>query len=897
MTRHILFSAFTLLFFTCTGQIAKVDVDEEKYNTNVTDIVVVFAMHFDIGYTNWAEGVLQDYAGSMLEKTLTSIEETSRLPKEEQFVWTIPGWPMKYMLENTTDENRIRLENAIRDQRIITHALPMCHQTEASDLENLVRGISYATEISTKYNVPKARDAKLTDIPSHSRVLPTLLKNSGVDILHLGCNPGSTSPDVPEIFWWEGPDRSRLLTFYWSRYYGSDILPPKDWSHKTWLAMIHSHENTGAPSPEEVAELLKKAKEKMPNAQVRIGRISDFYDLLMKEEPDLPVITQDMPDTWIHGYMSMPEETKLSKTLQRETYNTEILNTQLSLWTGSSNPVNSYIDEAVENMLLYDEHTFGIAMTHGNQHKWTFGDEFRINKSLGNYDYIEGSWDEKSSRIKKAERIIVPLMNRKLDQLAASVETEGKRIIVYNPLPWKRNGRVKFFAGVYRKDFTIFGLKDPETDKTIPVYEDYNLISFDAENVPATGYKTYIPLLTPISSNSSVALNETQGLLENKYFRLRIDTSTGALSSAFDKQSQKELVDQHSEMGFASYLYELAGQDQIDAYNKNYIKPGAEFWATPEMIRQSVPNEKQELIRGLPEKTVFKNMGNAVRATVFGRIEGPVSQDYLVTYTLYEDQPYVEINWGIDGKKPNPEPEAGWLAFPFNLTDPEYRLYRTGGIVDPQMEFVEKTNQDFYFLNTSMTMFDSNGGGIGLNTPDAPGISIDNPGLFTYSKKKELSTGKVFVNLYNNQWGTNFTEWIEGSFSAKVYLWSYGKYDAEENFITPSEETRAPLKGVYYDGPMGDLSLRQEGISLDQKGTIVTSFGKQPTGNGYILRLWEQTGRGSSVSVKLPGDSTFTEAFRCDLTGEIVDNQGISIVENRFRFDIQPNQPVTFLLR
>ena len=82
--------------------------------------------------------------------------------------------------------------------------------------------------MNSSYHLPPARDAKLTDVPSHSRVLPTVLKNAGVDFLHLGCNPGSASPQVPTLFWWQGPDGSRLLTFYRAEYYGSGILPPEE---------------------------------------------------------------------------------------------------------------------------------------------------------------------------------------------------------------------------------------------------------------------------------------------------------------------------------------------------------------------------------------------------------------------------------------------------------------------------------------------------------------------------------------------------------------------------------------------------------------------------------------------------------------------------------------------
>jgi hypothetical protein len=894
------FRIFMFLFFIVAGvnaQIAAVAVDEGEKSSNVTDIVVVFKMHVDVGYTDWAEGVLQKYTEEMLDKTLASIDETAHLPKSEQFVWTLPAWPLKYMLENSIGKRKTRLEKAVKEGRIVPHALPFTFETEASDLENMVRGLKYATEINSKYNRPTPRGAKLTDVPSHSRVLPTFLKNAGVDFLHLGCNPGSVSPDVPTLFWWQGPDGSRLLTFYWAQYYGSGILPPKNWPHKTWLAMIHTHENSGAPTPAQVAELLKTAKEKMPGVNIKIGQLSDFYDLLIKENPELPVITGDMPDTWIHGYMSMPRELKASKHLQRETYDCEVLNTLTSQWWGKNNSVATHIDKAVENMLLFDEHTFGVAMTHGDQQNWKYNDEFKIQKSLGNYDYLEGTWREKGNRIWNAEKVIHPLVKRQMKNLAVSVAIDGKRVVVYNSLPWKRSGRVEFFEGVYKKDFTIYGLKDAETGVVIPVYEDYNLLSFNADLVPALGYKTYIPVLKPVEFKMELVLNEKSNQLENRFFRIKIDKKTGALSSVFDIQNKKELVNSKSGFGFGEYFYRQAGQETIDTYNKNYVKPGAESWANDEMIRTFVPDKKDKTYRGTVEKIVYANLKNAVRATVFGRLNNADRQRYLVTYTLYENQPYLEINWGVDGKKPNSKPEAGWISFPFAVEKPEYRLNRTGGIVDPQRELIDLTNHDFYFLNTSMAMFDKSGRGVVLNCPDAPGVSIDSPGLFQFSKTKELTTGNVFVNLYNTQWGTNFTEWIEGSFSSKFYIWSFNKYDAETSFITPSEETRVPLKGVFYEGEKGIQPVKQHGIQLSRKGVVVTAFGENSYGEGTVLRLWEKAGNGGVCKIILPEGSSFKTAFVCNLRGEIKDKKGIEIKDGKFSCEVGANSPVSFILK
>lgn len=799
------------------------------------------------------------------------------------------------MLGNSYGEKKQKLENAVASGRIIPHALPITFETEASDMENLVRGLGITSDINSAFGLPGARDAKLTDVPSHSWVLPTVLKNAGIDFLHLGCNPGSASPDVPTLFWWQGPDGSKLLTLYWAEYYGSGILPPNDWPHKTWLAMIHTHENTGAPSPEHVAQLIKEAKEKMPGVNIKIGRLSDFYDLLIKENPDLPVISGDMPDTWIHGYMSMPRETKISKELQRKTFNTEILNRQMNQWGMVSDSIEPYISEAVENMILYDEHTFGAAISHGDQQKWTYDDEFKINKSLGNYDYLEGSWIEKGNRIRKAEKIIKPLLQHQLKQLAASVNSDGKRIVVYNPLPWERSGRVKFFAGVYQKDFKIYALRDAVTGKIIPVYEDYNLISFDADSVPSLGYKTYLPVPEPVSVTNSLFIDENKNILENKYFRLTIDKNKGTLLSLTDKQNKRELIAKDSDFGFGEYFLERPGQDVIDEYNKNYIKPGAEDWARDEMIRPAIPRKESVVYKGSCEKIIYLNMGNAVRATVWGKLNDNDSQSYLVSYTLYQDQPYVEVNWGVDGKKPNSLPEAGWLSFPFDVENPQYRLYRTGGIVNPQTEFVDRTNSDFYFLNTSMTIFNNEGNGIALNCPASPGVSIDKPGLFQFSGKKKLTSGKVFVNLFNNQWGTNFTEWIEGSFSSKMYIWNFNNYDSEKSFITPSEETRVPLECVYYDGEAGEHPTTQKGLSVSRKGVLITAFYNSK--DGTVLRLWEQAGKGGACEISLMKENSFKRAYPCDLRNKPIDNKGIDIIDNSFAYTIKANQPVSFILK
>jgi alpha-mannosidase len=129
-----------------------------------------------------------------------------------------------------------------------------------------------------------------------------------------------------------------------------------------------------------------------------------------------------------------------------------------------------------------------------------------------------------------------------------------------------------------------------------------------------------------------------------------------------------------------------------------------------------------------------------------------------------------------------------------------------------------------------------------------------------------------------------------------VFIWSYDQYDAEASFISPSEETRVPLKGVFYEGPRGPAALSNSGIVLSRKGILVTAFKPLAKEEGMLLRLWEQAGQDGTVNITLPEGSDYKKAYPCNLRDEI-SGDGIPISERSFELDIQANQPLSFILR
>ena len=137
---------------------------------------VAFKTHFDIGYTDTIEGVLRKYRVKMMDSALGIIDQGRQLPPEKRFAWIIPGWPAVHILGPKQEPARKpRIEQAVREGALAIQALPFSLHTESSDLEDLVRGMRFSSAIARKYGRPLPIAAKMTDVPCHSWVWPTVL--------------------------------------------------------------------------------------------------------------------------------------------------------------------------------------------------------------------------------------------------------------------------------------------------------------------------------------------------------------------------------------------------------------------------------------------------------------------------------------------------------------------------------------------------------------------------------------------------------------------------------------------------------------------------------------------------------------------------------------------------
>ena len=434
-------------------------------NQKCTDVWVVFKTHFDLGYTDLPENVFERYRVEMMDKALDIIEKNGHQPVDKRFSWTVAGWPLQAQILGPlqSPERKVRIEKAIKEGSLVVHALPFTSYTGSLDYEDLVRGLGYSSAVNRTYGLPLSISAKMTDVPSHSWVLPTLLSHAGIKFLQLGCNPASQYPRFPELFWWEGADGSKILCHY-TALYGSDIKPTESWPHKNYLAMQMTGDNHGPPSEQAIDQLLAYAEKEMPGIKVHFGTLDDFAKAIIAENPNLQTIKGDTPDTWIHGLMSNPEESKIARNIRPLEPALDALNTQMNIWGISTQSLAEKLAKAYEQSLLYGEHTWG--MYGGGGPLYSYGDDWKQwvteaeaeavpapngyshDIKMGSKTKWLKSYDAHRHYIRNASDIVTQELGSRLNSLAKSRNFR------------ETNGRIQFATmETFRNDESVPGKK------------------------------------------------------------------------------------------------------------------------------------------------------------------------------------------------------------------------------------------------------------------------------------------------------------------------------------------------------------------------------------------------------------------------------------------------------
>ena len=360
-------------------------------DNNVNTVYVIFKTHLDIGFTDFARAVKQRYIERFLPAAIDLAEKLREQGGVTRFVWTTGSWLVYESLEELKGEARKRLEQAILSGDIVWHGLPFTTHTELMDASLYRFGLSLSHKLDMRFG-KKTIAGKMTDVPGHTRAVVPLLAEAGIRFLHIGVNPASTPPDVPEAFVWRHTNGAEVVVMYHKGGYGGTRRLP---GMTSALAFAHTDDNKGPPDEREIHRVFNQLKKIFPKARIVASRLDNYARELLQIKETLPVVEGEIGDTWIHGVGTDPKKVAQFRELSR----------LRSKWltSGQVKDADRQIERFSRSLILVPEHTWGMdEKTHLSDHtSYTIEDLRRLRRTR-KCKRFESSWQEQRNYLAKA---------------------------------------------------------------------------------------------------------------------------------------------------------------------------------------------------------------------------------------------------------------------------------------------------------------------------------------------------------------------------------------------------------------------------------------------------------------------------------------------------------------
>jgi hypothetical protein len=274
------------------------------------------------------------------------------------------------------------MEQAIARGDIAWHALPFTWQSEMMSQSMIEGGLGLSQALDKRFG-KETRGAKMTDVPGHTRGLISPLAKHGVGFLEIGVNGGSTVAKLPPLFLWKSPSGASLPVMYHWDYGAIARVPGSDVALVTRVR----DDNSGPHTAEEIAKIHAELATRFPQAEIKACNLSDMATAIAPHRGALPVVTEEIGDTWIHGVASDPLKVARYREVAR----------LRERWIAAGKfKIGDSTDVALlRRLLLEPEHTWGT-----DTKTWLDFDNY-VPKDLErmldtkNYKTVQFSWEEK----------------------------------------------------------------------------------------------------------------------------------------------------------------------------------------------------------------------------------------------------------------------------------------------------------------------------------------------------------------------------------------------------------------------------------------------------------------------------------------------------------------------
>jgi hypothetical protein len=379
----------------------------------------------------------------------------------------------------------------------------------------------------------------------------------------------------------------------------------------------------------------------------------------------------------------------------------------------------------------------------------------------------------------------------------------------------------------------------------------------------------------------------TGTVFENSFFRITVDATSSAISSVWDKELKRELVDAASAYRFGAYLY-VTGAD--DMPNNSLYRYGATL-KPPALSIAAASHGRLVSAKRVPFGTIVTMEASA-----------PNTPAIQLEITLYDTKKQIDFTYRLS-KEATIKKEAVYIAFPFAGNNSEFGYDTQNGWVNPAKDELSGGSHEWYAVQHWAAVHDV-GFTAAIIPHDAPLVNFGDIVRGNWPTEFRPQSSTIFSWVMNNYWGTNFAPQQGGEFTFHYSLVSGRVFDPDmltrlgNEAMVPLEvdQVAATLPREVPDKlPSDEASLLQ----VSNASVAVSTWKLAEDGQGSILRLQETAGKRQLVEIR-SAYLKMDRVWRCSLLEDNMQEIKIDdhVTQNHsFQIEVKPFEIVTLRLR
>ncbi len=817
-------------------------------------------VHLDIGYTDAQAKVVELHSHNLDE----AVDIAGR---QDDYAFSVDG---SFIIENFLRTRTPRAQEAalaaIRSGRIGVNAFWALLLSGVAGVEELHRALYLADRLRREHGVP-ITFANLTDVPSYSQALPSILAAAGIDGFmgianHTrGGNAESDTLHLLSPVRWEGPDGADVLSFFsdcysqlrfvcgdpptlpgctdglvrFLRRYERDDYLPAD------LPLVGTHADNEDLS-HGYAALAERWNDRYAWPRMVFSTIGGYLDAVRPLRDRLPVLRGDGGSYWEDGVGTQARAMSVFRRTQMLLPAAETVSALVAAIDPDLRPDTETLDRAWDCALIGCEHTWTSSHATARPHS---------HQSVEQLDW-------KVSRIDAGLGLATDEMRRALSQLGThlSVATVPSLLVV-NPAGWTRTA----YADLELPDDTVAfdGADAVPAEPLGPSRDGVRWWRLQIAAIPAYGYRL-LPLRPAAGPAAATDPDAVPAGFETPHYAVTLDPATGAITGLHHRVLDRDVADPASDWTIGDVLYVSGGgsaehrglgAEATTLFDHDPVLP-------PPNLTITVADLRAESLRRTPWGWTLRSTGSA-----------PTLPQVSREIRFYADTDRIDVTVTLD-KEAELAKESVYVAFPFAVGRPTVHYDRQQGWVDPGRDHQPGACNEWLTVQHAAAVSDD-ALTVHWSSADAPLFTVDDVVRGTWPTEFTADRGTLLSWVMNNYWFTNTPASQSGHVQLRYSFAPAAGFDPVAA-ARLGRELRTPLllSDITFTDRCDDEPRDRDGagalLRVDFPDHIAGSVFAGRAAPGVVLRLQELGGTAGTATVTHPGPGR--EAHRCSATEE-----------------------------